>query len=761
MRYFVAPIGVPLSAPRAGRTPSNPLAVEELFTSSFLTEGQRFQFLPGVYDLSVLGELDTSAISDLVLYGDGKVFFDAKGQDHTGLKIGSSTTVCGIRFKDHKIPLRVEDGADDVLVINCWDYHYDYPVASGTSFQVGEATNVLLRNLTSRRDGRGIQAFTGTSIKNCVAVGLESGQDPWFVGKPITGFETDEGWGGGTSQASFSFHLESGTAIWGDTQMNMALRCSNPSGAVVRAIYNLGSEGVQDLSLADGAHLVFRRRHASGVQVSPSAYRVYLTCATGENVYHFADTEVVDGWNVLVLDLASPDSVSGVVDLSAITSMSIGVDLANGGVVQLALDHFYLLDSSVEADYNVHDFDDDAEVFAAWRGASGWTTDDYDLPLQSPSRERMQFDSTADEFPQFMTGGENGSHVGGLFNGSHVFFAGGPGHLAFTDHVIFGSWRNDERFYDTVLDIPGPEAEGLAIDLDETDWIYTAQNIETQNLSTSSADGDVRDEDDGVGQVFDKVAGSLSEMALAITPSTPPVDLVALGAQGVGIDYKIPVGDLEKVLVTGLRFILQSTSGSYQVRRLKTDLVEGWNRILLQLPSVVFGSFDPSDIQSVIVGLAVDSGEDLEGHVVDHLHAVSSLGYSSAPASINGDGQLEIDLTTYPEGEVARAVCEPFLCRGVRELLRALVAAVEDEAEGAVVDGNPTVQSLLSRTLEVRLAEARFTRSTVTLTGASATNWTPITRLKSVDVTGDRQWVQLRLTLRNRVVGPLSWATVA
>jgi len=354
------------------------------------------------------------------------------------------------------------------------------------------------------------------------------------------------------------------------------------------------------------------------------------------------------------------------------------------------------------------------------------------------------------------TGGDLGTPFGAIYLSSHVFSGAEPQHLSTAGHRMHDVWTNDENFYDTTGDQPGPDGEGLSLPIDETALVIAVLNGETVNLAAVAGENEYRDLDDLVGQQFDKNAGILTRTGIKWTFGAP-FDGTANGEIGVAGELRIPLGALPDVDTDGLEVLVRSAGGEILGRLEKTELLENWNRVsvLYADPVSSSGAFDPTAIDDIEVNLAVLAGSNITDIIADHISFIVTEGASSAPVIISTTGHFHIDIGNYFEGDVGRAISAPMLVRDAGSFFRAQWDSIENANQGSMINRLKAAQELPTRTIEARYAEAKYSRYGP-LVGGLARDWFPLSRIQDAPLEGRTLWVQIRMTMRNRVIVPLS-----
>lgn len=753
--YFVPSGGTDPTSVRAGETPANPLDIDRMFLPGFLISGQRLILLPGTYEFP--STLDLTPFTDMAFYGDGKVIVDGKGELIPAIKLGSTSTVSGIRFKDCVIPLIIEDGHADSLVANCFDYLFLEDPVSSQSFISKSVTGCTFKNLTSKRNGIGISVLKGLTMENCLAAGPEDDiARPGFIGEILDLFSNTDSWAGSTVGAAFVFQMVEENFFEGENLLVMISTNSTGGPSFVRFQRVVAPAQAMDISRADTVSLVIKLLDLQLHVVAADTYRFIFESAAGSIRFDLADTAIVSGINVLDFDQTAPTATVGVFDPTTMTRIIIDTQLQNGGTVQLGLDHMYLTDSDLVMDFNAAEEFEGVDVHAKFKGTNGVDTTAFPVPFETPNLERFQYSQNLPNFAKYITEGKEGFPIGGIFNGGQLITKEEPKHLTFRNHILLGPWTNDELFFNTALGQPGPEAEGFAADLDESGATINTINGETVNLTQAIGTGEIRDLDDSFGNKFDKNSGALSETGTN-TVLAAPVDATAVSAIGVAGEYFIPVGDLTDVLAAGLKIVARSAGGDIEQTIPKTVLHEGWNEVtvLFASPESSSGVFDNTAITEVDVTLAVDNTVAFVGQLTDHLFFVVSAGPSTGPVDFGADDSPTLDLASYPETRVGRVLGEPFLARNVGAAVRAAWSAIESADDGAFINRIPFQQQLTTRAIEIRFAELSFSRYG-TLQGVLARDWTPIERLTTLKSPGTLLWMQKRIYIRNRTNVSLS-----
>lgn len=745
MKYFIAVEGVTLDDVRPGSTSSNPITFTEIFREEFLRDDLELIFLPGTYRFEE--RFDTSDYNNILIYGDGAVTIDGRGI-YSPMKVGSYTTVAGIRFKDCLIPVEVASGATSVLLASCCDYVYENVPEDGQSFTAGDGTDIVFKNLTTYRDGIGIVIQKNTTIRNCVAVSRDSGLRPAFSGTIIDKFEDPSPWVCRTSGISMVKGLYSASCFLKPESIRFYL--TNDTGGDIQAsVYrNVASINSLDLSAVDRAILHVFVADASGLVSAADAFVVEISSPAGTYTYEFADTAIVECMNSLELDLTSPDSSSGIIDLADITQITLKPTLVGSGTFDMSPDYISLLDSTVDADYNVTEIFGIGDPMSAFRGGNGFDVDTYPVPFQGVTVERFQYASNSDHFIRYMTYGEGGFPMGGIFNGHHFITYEDPGHLNFTTHPIMGGWENDNTFFDSESGLPLADGLGLSYPIDESAMTIAALNGET-NLVGSNSDLS-RDVDDGGAQEFDVLAGVLTEAGTSWTPASP-YDGTVEGADNMVVEFYCPAGGKAIMDAAGIELRLTSAGGYIYSRLALTEIVEeAYNQlqVVYASPDVSSGSFDPTAITLIEAKAIVDAAGADEGYAFDHLFHVLEPGIPAGASMDIGSG-LAIDLNTYPEAQVSRIMNRPVFCRNVTKFLQAIWAASESADLGGFVNKIDVPQQLITRTIEIRYSDIRFTRYGA-LVGSVKKDWTVLSRSTVASAPTRDIWVHVRMTLRNR-----------
>jgi hypothetical protein len=752
-RFLTASGGVEFTALRAGESSANPINFLEIFKPEFLEDDLEIRFLPGIYEWPELWDLTSN--ENINVYCEGKVFLkDVEGVLEPAIRVGGSKkTITGIRFRNCKQPIEVADGAEKILIANCIDYHHiDLVVTGGQSFTAKAVTSCVFRNLTCRRDGKGISVLKNTEVYNCLQVGIDEIARPGFFGEMLDAYDSKLGWFSGIQTMPFVVNQLASDYLEGSNLL--VFKLSNSTGVTARPrIRKIVS---YDLSRGDLVKLAFRLISTNLLVAGADSYRFYFGSGPGD--YHrfdLADTDVAAGLNVLSFDLTAPTATVGVPVLGSAEYFLLEVNLQDGGSIEFGLDHLYLADSSLVMNFNAAETVDGVDVYAFFKGANGYDSSALEPPFESPLFERLNYAPTKANFETYMSGGLEGFPIGGMFQGGHIVLSDEPGHLRFTNHPTLGTWTNDEEFYDTDSDQPGVDGEGLAAPIDETGAIFAALNGEVVNLAVANGAGEIRDTDDSQSTKFDKNAGAATVNGIRTTLAAA-FNLSAIGAIGVGVEYYIAPGDMTKVTANGLDIIINSAGGSLTGRVLKTELQEGWNRseVLLADPFASAGVFDATAMTFVDASLNVNAADAMVGHMVDHIYAILVSGSSTAPITFDSLGRAFIDLGLYPEARVARVVSEPFFVRAgaLVTAIRSALGAIEDVANGAYVNRTAVQRILSSRTWEVRWADGKYSRYGI-LVGALAKPYTPISRLSSLKIESGEVWAQVRCYIRNRSEG--------
>lgn len=752
-RFYVAPSGVSLDSIRPGETPTNAVGVNQLLRDDFVGDGLRIIFLPGTYTFQ--NTIDLSSFTDISVQGDGKVIVDGKGILVPAFKLGSNSSIASIRFKDCLIPVEVVDGSDEILVANCFDYQFAYDISAGQSFTAKQVTNCTFKNLTSRRNGVRISALKGTEVINCLSVGIDDEKSPGFFGEILDRFEDNEGWSGSTPNASYSIQRLPDLSLLKSDALFFIVGNASGSPQHVRVQRNIASSVAWDISRGNIVTLSLFLKYVSGLASSLQSYRFFFGSPAGEVRFDVSDIQISSGFNLLEFDLDSPSNTTGVFDPSNVTDFAIEAELLAGGTVQYALDFINLEDSSLLYDFNVGNLGDTSDPYGRYRGANGFTSDDFPPPFESPMNSRFNYNSLRDHFQKYMIGGNGMFPIGGIYQGSHFITPEKPRHFTFENNVLVGPWYNDESFFNTTTQLPGSEGEGFAENLNDLDFNFVPVDGETVNLTDSSEIGFVRDLDDGLAKKFDKVAGVSTESGLLAT-HTSSVDASVVSAIGVSGEIYIPPGNLVDI-VGGIKITVRSALGEISQTKPVGEIHGGFNDItvLFASPEASSGTFDSTAITEIEIVAVVDPAANIVGFYIDHFHFPVIDGPSTAPILFSPDGNVGIDIDNFPEGEVARVLSAPFLCRNVGDFLRAIWAAVENADSGAFINVLPFQQDLTTRAIEVRFSEIRPSLYG-SLSGGLSKDWTQITRLNKIPSPGKDLWVQARLTLRNRTCVPIS-----
>lgn len=760
-RIYVSPEG---RTSGTGSTSNSALDFVTAF-GNILENDMTLILLPGLYEIDAGVVLTT--FTGLTIYGEGVVIIDAKGEDFVVFELGSEQTLVNIRFRDCRRCVHIGDGYDKVLVANCFEYEQNFTLdnESEPAFQAEDATNVTFRNLTSYRQGIGFSILSGTGLYNCIGTGKMP-----YTAHILDGFDDNAGWiqTNGNVSHVITRHYNPVEVFQGTD--SLALIASNPTAGVETALFQrtVGASLALDMSRGD-----ILRLHLFALDVSGASgaipYVFTIGSSGGTNSFNVLAGTITAGFNVLEFDLTSPDGTTGTIDLADITIIRLEEVISVGGSLALTLDHMSLGDASIVADFNAVPTYESADLMAAFRGTHGIESTTNPPPFRSTSLYDFVFDKNNALFETYVTGGLEGFPIGGLWQGAHLYLPEEPGHLRFATHRILGSWSNDETFFDTVTGIPGSDGEGFRLPIDESSGtVVTASNPATINFASTTADGMIRDEDDGEGWTFDKENNG-DERVGALWTFTPAQD--GTDDQGTGLaiigafaEFYLPIGMLQYIDETlGIEITVTSSAGSILDRVVPDDLVDGaWNyiQILFDDPESEIGTFDASDIDTIQVDAVVQNNMLLEGFAVDHVGFVCVENNSSGPIGFDANGGLLIDMSTppYEEATVARAIGEPFLCRDVGALIYAYCQAQESAANGAYVNSRPNRQQLGTRTIEIRYAESKFARNQATLSGSIRGDWTPVSRLGSLaaiqSASGSDIWVQPRITLRNRTDTP-------
>lgn len=707
-----------------------------------MTSGDTLIFLPGDY---LLDEgFDLSGLPDTCVYGDGWVLIDGDGKLEYGFKIGSRTTISGIRFKNCKIPVWVVDGADQALVFECFDYETEL-IEGGRSFLAGAVSGSTFKNVSCERLSEGISAFKGITLSNVVSRARLA-----FTGEIVDRFDDQVlilPRPPITASQSFreSDFLEGKRSLY-VAATNTAL---TPQTALFRRILQ-GSEKY-DLSRADHLQVLLFGLNGTGIAAGASAIQVTIKSSTGENTYNFVNTAYANGFFLLDVDLLNPDVVVGAIDLSNINEFALSLNLVAGGSVIFQIDHLYLIDSTLTILANGVPNESGYDPMALFRGAEGLDVTATPPPYYNPVFEDYRYDRMSPDYLTYVRGGYNNFPLGAIFQPCHSFTMEDPGHLSLNGHRLLGRWYNDETFFDTENGEPGPQAEGYAASLDEAGAVVTGINAEVVNITVTTDTGDTRDLDDAQATKFDKAAGveTWAGLESAFSPAKATSGDLPIGYSG---EFKIPVGALSDLGTDGLELYVTTGSGTITGRRGVADLVEGWNEVtvLIDDPFAFTGTFDPDDILSMETRLSVDPGVAFTGFIADHLKTIVVPGKSTAPVNLTTTGFV-IDLTNYPEGQVARAISDPFPIRKAGQILYAFWSAIESADLGGFINRRPFKQQHGTRTIEVRWSEMKFSLYGA-VQGALAQIWVPLSRLSPREMPRDLDllWVQFRVTARNR-----------
>jgi hypothetical protein len=749
MRLYVSVDGQDISGIRPGDTPENAISYDQLFEPGVLENDQTIILLPGRY--LVEETLDLTPFTGMTVYGDGKVIIDGSGGLDPAIKVGSTSTVTGVRFKNCIAPLVLEDGATNSMVANCFDYHFRDAPEGGQSFTAKNVVDCLFKNLTSRRDGIGISVFKGIEMINCLSVGFRDVGRPGYVGELLDRFDNTTDWRGVTPTANYAQQMQPNNFYEGDqTLLLIATNATGPSGHV-RHQRNVVVSSALDMSRGNKVVLVLKLLDVQGLVAGADAYRFFFESPAGTARFDLADTALSVGFNVLEFDLTSPTATTGALDLSQINVIAIETKLNTLGTVQYGVDHLYALDSSLVADFNAVELFEGQDLLVTFKGANGIDTGAFPPPFQSPSIERFQYSADLPNFNEYMTQGKEAFPIGAMYGGGHLITNEEPGHLRFTSHVLLGPWTNDETFYDTELNQPGPDGEGLALPVNELGVPVTVLDGETVIVGPASGFGQIRDLDDNQSYEINILAGALTTAGIKWTFGSP-LNGNSNGETGFGLELRMPTGGTALLDVDGADIKVVSAGGDITGRVVRADLRDDeWNEILVDYatPFASSGAFDPSAITEVHLIFDKVPANAISGILADHLFFQVIPGPSTGPAVFGAEGSPVIGMNSLIETRVARIVAEPFLCRNVGAFIQAGWHALEDASEGSFVNRVAFQQQLITRSIQIRFAEFRFGRYSE-LQGAVAQDWANLTRITSVPSPGVNLWVQARIWLRNR-----------
>lgn len=738
MQIFVSPTG---ASTGNGQSSTNPVTISRAM--EILMSGASLHFLPGLYTLE--DSIDLTPYSDLLVYGDGKVILeDPKGILEDVFIVGSNTQVAGIRFLNCQRAVRVVDGSSDVSIVNCFDVEYGFTF-DVPAFDVGNCTQVFLRNLSSYRSKFGIRAYSETIIRGCYCKGSLG-----FTGKLTAYFGDVLNWYQTNSNVNGRFHTTDSDPMYGETTLIMV--GANLDSGDQTATFRRSTLSSRDYTGGDRLFLAMWADDLSGIDAAAGDMRFRIADSGGAYMeFAFDSSGLSAGLNLVEIDLGSPDSFSGSLDREDITEESLSVDLAGFGVVQLRLDHAYILSGDLISNYNAASKTHGYDIASEFRGAQGVVVDTSPPPFLNPSELRFEYTKDEATFVTYTTLGELGMTIGASWKASHTFCGDTPYFLGFGTHRILGHWVNDETFFNTTTGLPGPDGFGLSLPFDESTLTVSGLNADSSYIGTVSESGRVRDIDDFQSHELDVVSGASSEAGLIFTP-TAAVDGSAEGEIGWSGEIFLPDGAAAQIASAGIGIRLVSPSGTAVGLKAKDDCFDGWNEVtvLYSDPDEGIGSFDASNIIRIDLFIRKGSGLELEELLFDHIARIKIEGPSTAPASVGATGGVGIDLDNYTEGDVARVLSSPMLVRNAGPFLSAYWASLDYGDHGSLANVPYAVQDLGTRTIEYRFSELKPSLYG-DVEGALAAEWSTLTRTSVKKLLGTKAWVMFRITFRNRV----------